>query len=196
MSQEVQGLLQITSAQLEILRNKFQNIAIAIGSILLPPFNLLLSTLSFFITPVARFINAHKTLASVILLPAMAIGGLLVALGVFAIVLGMVGQATVRGILALVDLKNAFIDLKDALKKQIPILRAYTLELWKNTKALFVWITTGKAQTPWIESLSFRLSALKLQLALTAQVLKQKALAFLGALVSLKTYKTATITLI
>ncbi len=196
MSQEVQGLLQTTSAQLEILRNKLQNIAIAIGSILLPPFNLLLSVVSFFITPIARFINAHKTLASAILLPAMAIGGLLVALGVFAIVLGMVGQAVVKGVLALIDLKNAFTDLKDAIRNQIPILRVHTSEVLRNVKALFVWMATGRVQTPWVANLSFKLASLRLQMALVIQVLKQKALAFLGASVSLKTYKTATITLI
>ncbi len=138
MEQELLGLLQTTSAQLQLLKNSLQNLAIAIGSILLPPFNLLVKFLKAVITPIANFINAHQTLASVILLPIVAIGGFIALLGILATAFGLVGIAVTKGLTTLVELKNTLLDLKGGFKELIPHLRDLTVSLYSNARAFVV----------------------------------------------------------
>jgi len=189
MEQELQGLLQTTSAQLQLLKNTLTNIAVAIGSILLPPFNLLVKFLQLVITPIANFINAHQTLASVILLPIVAIGGLIALLGILATAFGVVGIAVTKGLSTLVDLKNTLLDLKGGFKELLPHLRELTLSLYTNARAFVIWAITGRAESGWIKSLEIRLSALKLKfLELTATV-RANAVAMAT---SLRSYLNAT----
>jgi len=50
--------------------------------------------------------------------------------------LGLMGQAIVKGTLALMDLKNAFIEVRGAILRLIPIMRAFTAELFASVISL------------------------------------------------------------
>jgi len=164
MAQEVQGLMQTTSAQMELLRNRLQNIAIAIGSILLPPFNALVRAVSAVLTPIATFINEHQTLGRIILFPIVGIGALIALVGLLAGAFGLAGIAITKGIGTLVDLKKTLTDLKGAVLDVLPTLRSLALQVWANIRAFAIWVATGNAQTAWIGRLNFGLSLLKLKL--------------------------------
>ena len=164
MAQEVQGLMETAAAQMELLKNRLQNIAIAIGSILLPPVNALVRAVSAVLTPIATFINEHQTLGRIILFPVVGIGALIALIGLLAGAFGLAGIAITKGIGTLLDLKKTLTDLKGTVLEVLPTLRSLALQVWANIRAFAIWVATGNAQTGWLRRLDYALLILKLRL--------------------------------
>ena len=164
MAQEVQGLMQTTAAQMELLRNRLQNIAIAIGSILLPPFNALVRAISAVLTPIATFINEHQTLGRIILFPVVGIGALIALIGVLAGTFGLAGIAVAKGIGTILELRKTLTDLKGTVLEVLPTLKGLALQVWANVRAFAIWVATGNAQTGWLRRLDYGLRLFKLRL--------------------------------
>ena len=106
MQQEFEALTKSTAAQLQLLWNNIKNIASLIGSVFLPPLNMMIQAFSAILSPIATFINHHKTLASVILLPIGAFGILTLAVGALLGTIGLLGMGITKGIVNFVNLKS------------------------------------------------------------------------------------------
>jgi TP901 family phage tail tape measure protein len=103
MGKEVQGLMQTTYAQFQLLKSQMQNLAISIGSVLIPPLKFFAETLSGVLKPLTDFIQAHQTLAKVIVYPAVGAGVLLTALGSLAATIGFLGKNILEGMAFITD---------------------------------------------------------------------------------------------
>ena len=119
MQQEFEALTKSTAAQLQLLWNNIKNIASLIGSVFLPPLNMMIQAFSAILSPIATFINHHKTLASVILLPIGAFGILTLAIGGLLGTIGLLGMGITKGILNFINLKSEIIELSSILKKEL-----------------------------------------------------------------------------
>lgn len=102
------------SFQLSVLMQNVKAFSITVGTVLLPAFSWIVEKINAGISAVNNFIEKHKTLAKVLILPAAALGGLLAVLGVLISVLGLIGLGVVKGITAFIDLKNEITALKGA----------------------------------------------------------------------------------
>jgi len=199
MSEEVEALLQTTSAQLTLFMNKIKNLGIAIGSVLLPPFNAFLSVLDAIVTPVARFVSAHKTLTTAIFMPFFAISGLLFVLGALALTLGLLGKALVRGTLAIRDMGKALFVLRAAVEDQIVALKAFrdvAKTFYENRRELLLWIKTGETSNALIKHLDEALVPLKYKILELITPLRVATKAFIRGALSINTYKVAALSLI
>ena len=176
MESEVNSLLQTTSAQLELLRNRIQNIAISIGAVLLPPFNLFLSVVSFILSPISKLVSEHQTLAKVLLLPVVGVVGLIALLGILASAFGLLGIAITKGISSLVELKGTLSELKNTASEVIPALKNLYLQVMANAKAFWMWLHAGEVQAGWIGTLDYRLLKLKLRLYEFTSLIRAKGL--------------------
>ncbi|OMH40217.1 phage tail tape measure protein [Desulfurobacterium indicum] len=92
-------MAQSASFQFSQMKTSLQVLGISIGTLLLPPLNAMLKTISAAIKPVIDFVQAHKTLAKVLVYPVVGIGVLLTVLGSLMATIGFVGQ----GILSFVE---------------------------------------------------------------------------------------------
>ncbi len=119
MQQEFEALTKSTAAQLQLLWNNIKNIASLIGSVFLPPLNMMIQAFSAVLSPIATFINHHKTLASVILLPIGAFGILTLVIGGLLGTIGLLGMGITKGILSFVNLKSEIIELSNIVKKEL-----------------------------------------------------------------------------
>ncbi|ACO03494.1 MULTISPECIES: phage tail tape measure protein [Persephonella] len=119
MQQEFEALTKSTAAQLQLLWNNIKNIASLIGSVFLPPLNMMIQAFSAILSPIATFINHHKTLASVILLPIGAFGILTLVIGGLLGTIGLLGMGITKGILSFVNLKSEIIELSNIVKKEL-----------------------------------------------------------------------------
>jgi hypothetical protein len=154
MGKEVQGLMQTTYAQFQLLKNQMQNLAIAVGSLLIPPLKTFAEALSEAITPITNFIQAHQTLAKVLVYPAVGIGLLLTALGSLALAVGWVGKNIFDGLVlltafakrlqkvGLVSRLTAFatMPLNAQLKLLNTRLKALASWSWNSLKSLYGWV--------------------------------------------------------
>ncbi|RUM50069.1 MAG: phage tail tape measure protein, partial [Hydrogenothermus sp.] len=119
MQQEFEALTKSTAAQLQLLWNNIKNIASLIGSVFLPPLNMMIQAFSAILSPIATFINHHKTLASVILLPIGAFGILTLVIGGLLGAIGLLGMGITKGILSFINLKLEIIELSSIVKKEL-----------------------------------------------------------------------------
>ncbi len=92
MEGEVKTLLQTTWAQFQILKHTLQNLAIAVGSLLIPPLKTFAEVLAEVIKPITDFIQAHQTLAKVLVYPVAGLGMLLTVAGSLMATVGFLGQ--------------------------------------------------------------------------------------------------------
>ena len=119
MQQEFEALTKSTAVQLQLLWNKIKNIASLIGFVFLPPLKMMIQAFSAVLSPIATFINHHKTLASVILLPIGAFGVLTLVIGGLLGTIGLLGMATVKGILSFFNLKSEVMELSGIIRKEL-----------------------------------------------------------------------------
>jgi TP901 family phage tail tape measure protein len=119
MQQEFEALTKSTAAQLQLLWNNIKNIASLIGSVFLPPLNMMIQAFSAILSPIATFINHHKTLASIILLPIGAFGILTLVIGGLLGTIGLLGMGITKGILSFINLKSEIIELSNIVKKEL-----------------------------------------------------------------------------
>ena len=132
---------QTASFQLSVLMQNIKAFAISVGTILIPPFTFLISKINAGISAITGFISAHQTLAKVIILPAVAIGGLLLVIGLAVSMLGLLGLAVVKGILSFVEFKNSISALKASLKElpaHLKVIRSQILLTNLSVKGLTV----------------------------------------------------------
>ncbi len=179
MDEEVKKLMQTTWAQFQVLKNQLQNLAIAIGSLLIPPLKTFVGLLTSAMKPITDFIQAHQTLAKVLIYPAVGAGLLLTALGSLAVVIGWVGKNLFDGILWLKVFyghlqKTAFWSRVTTfaampLGEQLKLLNARFKALagwgWSSLKNLYGWLKDLTAQL-WranIAVLRFMVATLRLQ---------------------------------
>ena len=90
------------------MKASMQTLAISIGTLLLPPLNTLVETLNRLLSPLTSFIQAHQTLAKVLVYPAVGIGLLLTAFGSLAVAVGWVGKNVIEATKTVLDLAVAF----------------------------------------------------------------------------------------
>ena len=179
MDEEVKKLMQTTWAQFQVLKNQLQNLAIAIGSLLIPPLKTFVGLLISAMKPITDFIQAHQTLAKVLIYPAVGAGLLLTALGSLAVVIGWVGKNLFDGILWLKVFyghlqKTAFWSRVTTLAamplgEQLNLLNARFKALagwgWSSLKNFYGWLKDLTAQL-WranIAVLRFTVATLRLQ---------------------------------
>jgi TP901 family phage tail tape measure protein len=120
---------QSTSFQLSVLKQNFKAFAITIGTYLLPPFTWIVDKINIGISAINSFIERHKTLAKVIILPAVAIGGLIFILGLIISAFGLLGLAVVKGITGFLAFKKEITAVKTALNTLPARLTALRLQL-------------------------------------------------------------------
>jgi len=154
MDEEVKKLMQTTWAQFQVLKNQLQNLAIAIGSLLIPPLKTFVELLASAVKPITDFIQAHQTLAKVLVYPVVGIGLLLTALGSLAVAVGWIGRNFIDGAKFILDwttkLKTsalwaritafATMPLGEQLKLLNTRLKALALLSWSSLKNLHGWI--------------------------------------------------------
>ncbi len=87
---------QSVSFQFDQMKTSLQVLGISIGTLLLPPLNALLKTITDFIKPITDFIQAHKTLAKVLIYPVVGFGLLLTVLGSLMATIGFAGQGIIN----------------------------------------------------------------------------------------------------
>jgi len=90
------------------MKASLQALGISIGTLLLPPLNAFVETLNRLLRPITDFVQAHQTLAKVLVYPVVGIGLLLTALGSLAVAVGWVGKSIVETTKLVLDLGVAF----------------------------------------------------------------------------------------
>ena len=172
-------MAQSASFGFEQMKASMQTLAISIGTLLLPPLNALIEALNRVLKPITDFIQAHQTLAKVLVYPAVGAGLLLTALGSLAVVIGWVGKNLFDGILWLKVFyghlqKTAFWSRVTAfaakpLGEQLNLLNARFKALtgwgWSSLRNLYGWLKDLTIQL-WranIAVLRFTVATLRLQ---------------------------------
>jgi len=120
--------------QLSILKNSFRHIAIAMGTVFLPPFTKAAQVVAKALSSVAEFAEKHKILSKVLLGTVGAIGIFLVGIGSGFLLIGMFAKGVSTAIEGLIQFKRAITIAWQGLG----ILRVRILS---NIRALWSWIT-------------------------------------------------------
>jgi TP901 family phage tail tape measure protein len=94
------------NCQLQILKNTFRHIAIAMGTVFLPPLTRLAQMFQSILSPIARFAEKHKTLSMVLLGSAGAIGLFLAGIGSAFLAIGLFTRAIATGIEGIAELRK------------------------------------------------------------------------------------------
>ncbi|WP_456436936.1 phage tail tape measure protein [Desulfurobacterium sp.] len=157
MDAELKSLMQTTYAQFRLLKNQLQNLGIVIGSLLIPPLKAFVTALTSALKPITDFIQAHQTLAKVLVYPVVGIGLLLTALGSLAMTIGFVGQGILNFIGFIPALVSGFTTAASAVLSfgaslattLVSGLTAATAAVWSFTTALLAnpitWVVAGIA---------------------------------------------------
>ncbi len=130
---------QTASFQLSVLMQNLKAFAISIGTILIPPFIWIIGKINAGISAITGFIEKHQTLAKVVILPAVAVGGLLFVIGTLISVLGLLGLAVSKGIISFFEFRHQLIATKSALSQlpaNLKILRGQLLLTNLSVKGL------------------------------------------------------------
>jgi len=122
-----------TAHEFEKMKQAFNSIKIALGASILPAINMLLNVFKTVLTPVAEFVQKHKTLSAVLFGGIIAISAMVAGLGLLGIMLGMAikGYTNMRIVLSLVTSHKW---------RLITAIKGMTTALLPNIKAIALWI--------------------------------------------------------
>jgi hypothetical protein len=131
-------MAETSAQQFERMKQSFKAIRIAAGATILPVINQMLRAITAVLTPIADFAQRHKLLSGIMLGGAIAISGVVAALGVMGIAIGM----AIKGYTNMRIAASLFTAHK---WRMIPAIKSMTGALMLNIKAMAIW-TAGIAR--------------------------------------------------
>ncbi len=128
-------MAETSAKQFERMKQSFMAIRIAAGATILPVINVMLKVIKAVLTPIAEFAQRHKLLSGILLGGVIAISGVVAALGVMGIAIGM----AIKGY---TNMKIAASLLTTHKGRMITAIKGMTTALIPNIRAMAAWIAT------------------------------------------------------
>ncbi|UAY56266.1 phage tail tape measure protein [Arachidicoccus terrestris] len=130
MDKEYQKRLASSSAQMQIFRNKISEVAVRVGTVLLPSLNKLMTSIGGIMEKVSRFVEIHPTLVSGLVKAAAVASALALAGGYLSLVFGGIFKLFSIGSRVISFLVSAFNVLKTTFMVLRVVVMAFPIVGW------------------------------------------------------------------